>query len=168
MDDRGLIDELKCCRARSERRERARRDPKLLTNALALSRHRHRLRGGRHLGAELAEGFTRLAPSLIVVAGYALAFDFLSLTLRDIPVGVAYAVWSGCGIALVSVIAWVLYHQTLGAGELTGMGFIVFGVVLLNLFFRKARLIDAQARSPSWTVAKNTVWLLPKNALLPK
>ncbi len=85
-----------------------------------------------------AEGFTRLAPSLIVIAGYALAFYFLSLTLRDIPVGVAYAVWSGVGIALVSVIAWALYHQTLGAGELTGMGFIVFGVVLLNLFSKGA------------------------------
>lgn len=81
-----------------------------------------------------AEGFTRLAPSLIVAAGYALAFYCLSLTLRDIPVGVAYAVWSGAGIALVSIIAWVLYNQTLGAGELAGMGFIVFGVILLNLF----------------------------------
>lgn len=80
------------------------------------------------------EGFTRLAPSLIVAAGYAVAFFSLSLTLNDIPVGVAYAVWSGAGIALVSVIAWVLYNQTLGAGELAGMGFIVFGVVLLNLF----------------------------------
>ncbi|MGO9674968.1 MAG: DMT family transporter [Methylocella sp.] len=85
-----------------------------------------------------AEGFTRLAPSLIVVAGYALAFYFLSLTLRDIPIGVAYAVWSGAGIALVSVVAWVLYNQTLGAGELAGMGFIVFGVVLLNLFSKGA------------------------------
>lgn len=85
-----------------------------------------------------AEGFTRLAPSLIVAAGYALAFYCLSLTLRDIPVGVAYAVWSGAGIALVSVIAWVLYNQTLGAGELAGMGFIVFGVILLNLFSRGA------------------------------
>jgi small multidrug resistance pump len=85
-----------------------------------------------------AEGFTRLAPSLIVIAGYALAFYFLSLTLRDIPVGVAYAVWSGAGIALVSVIAWVLYNQTLGAGELAGMGFIVFGVVMLNLFSKGA------------------------------
>ncbi len=81
-----------------------------------------------------AEGFTRLAPSLIVVAGYALAFYFLSLTLRDIPVGVAYAVWSGVGVALVSLIAFVVYGQTLEAGELAGMGFIVFGVVLLNLF----------------------------------
>jgi len=80
------------------------------------------------------EGFTRLAPSLIVAAGYAIAFFSLSLTLNDIPVGVAYAVWSGAGIALVSVIAFVFYNQTLGAGELAGMGFIVFGVVLLNLF----------------------------------
>ena len=80
------------------------------------------------------EGFTRLVPSLIVAAGYAVAFFSLSLTLNDIPVGVAYAVWAGAGIALVSVIAFVFYNQTLGAGELAGMGFIVFGVVLLNLF----------------------------------
>ena len=85
-----------------------------------------------------AEGFTRLAPSLVVAAGYALAFYCLSLTLHDIPVGVAYAVWSGAGIALVSLIAWFVYHQTLGAGELAGVGFIVFGVILLNVFSRSA------------------------------
>jgi small multidrug resistance pump len=85
-----------------------------------------------------AEGFTRLVPSLLVIAGYALAFYFLSLTLRDISVGVAYAVWSGAGIALVSLIGWILYSQTLGAGELAGMGFIVFGVILLNIFSKAA------------------------------
>ncbi|WP_026607642.1 DMT family transporter [Methylocapsa acidiphila] len=81
-----------------------------------------------------AEGFTRLGPSLLVVAGYALAFYLLSLTLDAIPVGVAYAVWSGAGIALVSVIGWIVYKQALGVGELAGMGFIVFGVILLNMF----------------------------------
>ncbi len=85
-----------------------------------------------------AEGFTRLGPSLLVVAGYGVAFYFLSLTLRDIPVGVAYAVWSGAGIALVSLIGWIVYKQTLGAGELAGMGFIVFGVILLNMFSKAA------------------------------
>jgi small multidrug resistance pump len=87
---------------------------------------------------KLAEGFTRPFPSIVVIAGYALAFYFLSLTLRDIPVGVAYAVWSGAGIALVSLIAWVAYNQTLGPGELTGMGLIVAGVVVLNVFSKTA------------------------------
>ncbi len=85
-----------------------------------------------------AEGFTRLGPSALVIAGYALAFYFLSLTLKDIPVGVAYAVWSGAGIALVSLIGWIVYKQALGAGELAGMGFIVFGVILLNVFSKAA------------------------------
>ncbi len=81
-----------------------------------------------------AEGFTRLAPSLAVVAGYALAFYFLSLTLRAIPVGVAYAIWSGVGIALVSQIIWIIYKQSLSAGEMTGMGLIAAGVIVLSLY----------------------------------
>ncbi|SFJ99385.1 DMT family transporter [Methylocapsa palsarum] len=87
---------------------------------------------------KLAEGFTRPVPSMVVIAGYALAFYFLSLTLRDMPVGVAYAVWSGAGIALVSLIAWIIYNQTLGAGELAGIGLIMLGVVVLNVFSKTA------------------------------
>lgn len=85
-----------------------------------------------------AEGFTRLVPSMLVIAGYGLAFYFLSLTLKDIPVGVAYAVWSGVGIALVSLIGWIFYRQSLSVGELAGMGFIVFGVILLKIFSKAA------------------------------
>lgn len=81
-----------------------------------------------------ADGFTRLWPSVIVVVGYAAAFYFLSLTLRMIPLGVAYAVWSGVGIALIALIGWVLYHQSLDAGALVGIGLIVAGVIVLNLF----------------------------------
>jgi small multidrug resistance pump len=81
-----------------------------------------------------AEGFTRLVPSLAVIAGYALAFYFLSLTLRAIPVGVAYAIWSGVGIALVSLISWIIYKQSLSAGEMTGMGLIAAGVIVLSLY----------------------------------
>lgn len=58
-----------------------------------------------------SEGFTRLGPSLIVVAGYGCTFFFLSLTLRTIPVGVAYAIWSGVGIILVTLIAWLIFGQ---------------------------------------------------------
>jgi small multidrug resistance pump len=81
-----------------------------------------------------SEGFIRLIPSLVVLAGYATAFYFLSLTLRTIPLGIAYAIWSAVGIALVSVIGWLLYRQSLDAPAIIGIGFIVAGVVIINGF----------------------------------
>lgn len=83
-----------------------------------------------------AAGFTRPLPSLVVVAGYGLAFYFLSLTLRVIPMGVAYAVWSAVGIALVSIIGWLVYDQRLDAPALLGMGLIIAGVAVIQLFSR--------------------------------
>lgn len=80
------------------------------------------------------EEFTQLVPSLIVLAGYASAFYFLTLTLRTIPVGIAYAVWAGCGIILICFVSWILYKQTLDAPALIGIGLIVVGVVLINGF----------------------------------
>jgi small multidrug resistance pump len=85
-----------------------------------------------------SDGFSRLWPSLLVVVGYAVAFYFLSLTLRAIPVGVAYAVWSGLGIVLVTAAAWLVYGQKLDAPALCGMGLIVAGVLVMNLFSRSA------------------------------
>jgi small multidrug resistance pump len=79
-------------------------------------------------------GFSRLWPSLVVVAGYGTAFYFLSLALRNIPIGVAYAVWSGAGIVLIAVIGAVIFKQKLDAPALIGMGLIVTGVLVLNLF----------------------------------
>jgi small multidrug resistance pump len=79
-------------------------------------------------------GFTRLYPSLLVVGGYALAFYFLSLTLRTIPVGVAYAIWSGVGVVLVCLLGWFLYGQKLDLAAVAGIGLIVAGVVVLNAF----------------------------------
>ena len=81
-----------------------------------------------------AEGFTRLVPSVLVVVGYALAFYFLSLTLRTIPLGVAYAIWAGVGVALVALVGWVVYHQSLDIAALIGIALIVSGVIVLNLF----------------------------------
>ena len=81
-----------------------------------------------------SEGFTRLIPSLVVLAGYATAFYFLSLTLRTMPLGIAYAVWSAVGITLVSVIGWLLYKQSLDTPAIIGIGFIVAGVVIINGF----------------------------------
>ena len=68
-----------------------------------------------------AEGFTRLIPSLIVVFGYGTAFYFLSLTLRTMQVGTAYAIWSGVGTVLISLVAWLLYNQKLDAPSILGM-----------------------------------------------
>lgn len=85
-----------------------------------------------------AAGFTRLLPSLAVVASYGTAFFFLSRTLDTIPVGVAYAVWSGAGVTLVAAIGWLFLGQKLDAAALLGMGLIVAGVAVLNLFSRTA------------------------------
>ena|SRR3569833_4394094 len=82
--------------------------------------------------------FTRLVPSLIVVAGYAMAFYFLTLTLRTIPVGVAYAMWSGIGVVLISVAAWVLFKQALDLPAIIGIGLITSGVIVLNGFSASA------------------------------
>ncbi|HET6962166.1 MAG TPA: multidrug efflux SMR transporter [Terriglobia bacterium] len=81
-----------------------------------------------------AEGFTRGIPSLLVVVGYGLSFHFLSLTLRSVPLGIAYAIWSGVGVALVSLAGWLIYHQSLDTAALAGITLIVTGVVVLNLF----------------------------------
>jgi small multidrug resistance pump len=83
-------------------------------------------------------GFTKPLPSLAVVAGYGLAFFFLSRTLDTIPVGVAYAVWSGAGVTLVAAIGWLFMGQKLDASAIVGMGLIVAGVVVLNLFSKSA------------------------------
>ncbi len=81
-----------------------------------------------------SEGFTRLWPSVTVVVGYALAFWMLSLTLQTIPVGIAYAVWAGAGIVLVALIGWVLFQQKIDAMGMLGIGLILAGVLVLNLF----------------------------------
>lgn len=81
-----------------------------------------------------AEGFTRLWPTVITTVGYALAFFFLSLTLRTVPTGVAYAIWSGAGIVLVSAIAWFWQGQALDAPALIGIGLILAGVLVIQLF----------------------------------
>ena len=80
-----------------------------------------------------SEGFSKLVPSAIVVVGYGVAFYFLSLALKSIPVGIAYAVWAGLGIVLVAGIAWLLHGQRLDAWAFVGIGLIVSGVAVLNL-----------------------------------
>ncbi|MFN3437984.1 MAG: SMR family transporter [Acidovorax sp.] len=85
-----------------------------------------------------SDGFTRLAPSLITVVAYGVSFYLLSLTLKSMPIGIAYAVWSGVGIVLISAIGWLLYGQRLDAPALIGLGLIVAGVLVVNLFSKSA------------------------------
>lgn len=81
-----------------------------------------------------SDGFSQLWPSIVVIAGYAAAFFFLSLTLRTIPVGIAYAIWSGVGIVLITVIGWLVLGQALDPPAVVGLGLIIMGVVVLNVF----------------------------------
>ena len=81
-----------------------------------------------------SQGFSRFWPTLIVLAGYALASWLLALTMRTIPMGVAYAVWSAAGVPLVLVAAWLFKGQRIDLAGVVGIGLIVVGVVVLNVF----------------------------------
>ena len=83
-----------------------------------------------------SQGFTRLWPSVATVVGYSISFYCLAQTLGSVPTGVAYAIWSGVGIVLISLFGWLVFGQTLDAPALAGMGLIVAGVVVINLFSR--------------------------------
>src|SRR4029078_2594349 len=82
---------------------------------------------------KLSDGFSKPLPSLVTVVGYAIAVYFLSLTLRSLPTGVVYAVWSRVGVVLIATIAWVFQSQKLDTAALCGMGLIVSGVVFINV-----------------------------------
>lgn len=81
-----------------------------------------------------SDGFTRLMPSLITAIGYGLAFYLLSQTLRAIPTGIAYAIWSGVGIVLITVVAWIVQGQKIDLPAAIGMALIIAGVVVMNVF----------------------------------
>lgn len=83
-----------------------------------------------------SEGFTRLVPSLVVVGGYGVAFFLLSSVLKTVPVGIAYAIWSGGGIVLVALAGWLIYGQRPDLAGVLGMGLILCGVLVLNLLSR--------------------------------
>jgi small multidrug resistance pump len=80
-----------------------------------------------------SESFTKLGPSMVVVLGYSAAFYLLSLTFRTMPVGVVYAIWSGVGIVLISLVGWIAFRQHLDAAALVGIGLIIAGVAVINL-----------------------------------
>lgn len=81
-----------------------------------------------------ADGFRSFWPSLVVVVGYSAAFYLLSLTLRTMPTGIAYAIWSGVGQVLVMLFAWIFYRQTLDGAAFVGIALILAGVLVLALF----------------------------------
>ena len=85
-----------------------------------------------------SEQFTRTLPTMATLLLYAVAFYTLSLALRHIPLGMAYAIWSGVGIVLTALIGWALFRQSLDWPALIGIGFIVTGVVIMNAFSRAA------------------------------
>lgn len=83
---------------------------------------------------KFCEGFTRPLPSLLVIGGYAGAFYFLSKVLNHLPIAIAYAIWSGVGVALVGVVGWIWLDQKMDAAALVGIGLIIAGVIVINLF----------------------------------
>jgi small multidrug resistance pump len=81
-----------------------------------------------------SESFSRLIPSAITVIGYAIAFYLLSFPLRVMPTGIVYAVWSGLGIVLIAAIAWIWFGQKLDLPAMIGLGLIILGVIIVNVF----------------------------------
>ena len=85
-----------------------------------------------------SDSFTRLWPSAIAITGYAIAFYFLTITLRTLPTGIAYAIWSGLGIVLITLASFVVYRQSVDLPALLGMALIIAGVVVLNVFSKSS------------------------------
>ncbi|MBO1074752.1 DMT family transporter [Roseomonas marmotae] len=88
---------------------------------------------------QASQQFTRPWPTAVMALGYLAAFFFLSLALRGIPVGIAYAIWSGLGIVLISAVGWVVFGQKLDMPAIIGLGLILAGVLVVNLFSGTAR-----------------------------
>ena len=79
-------------------------------------------------------GFTKFLPTVFVFIGYGIAFYFLSITLKYIPIGISYAIWSGVGICLISIIGFYKFNQTLDIAAISGLCLIVIGVMIINFF----------------------------------
>lgn len=81
-----------------------------------------------------SDGFNRLVPTALSIVGYIISFYLLSQTLKSMPTGVVYAIWSGVGIVFISLIGWLFFKQTLDLAAIIGMGLIMLGVIVINLF----------------------------------
>ena len=90
------------------------------------------------MGLQASQQFTRLGPSLLAIGSYAVAFFFLGLTLKYMPVGIVYAIWSGVGIVLIAALGYVVFAQKLDLPALLGIGLIVAGILVINLFSETA------------------------------
>jgi small multidrug resistance pump len=87
---------------------------------------------------QASQQFTKLGPSIIVMIAYAAAFYLLALTLKTMPVGIMYAIWSGSGIVLIALIGWVVFRQTLDWPAVLGMALILAGIVIIQVFSKSA------------------------------
>lgn len=85
-----------------------------------------------------SDGFSKLLPSIIVVMGYGFSFFFLSMAFKEIPIGVAYAIWGGVGIIILSIISYFLFKQTLDRPAIIGIVLIILGTLIINLFSKSA------------------------------
>ncbi|NOX40645.1 MAG: multidrug efflux SMR transporter [Alphaproteobacteria bacterium] len=83
---------------------------------------------------QASQQFTRLGPSLIVVIGYAASFYFMALTLKVMPIGIVYAIWSGVGIVLIAAIGYVVFNQKLDTPAIVGIMLIIIGILVIQLF----------------------------------
>jgi small multidrug resistance pump len=83
---------------------------------------------------KFSEGFTKLVPSIVVVVGYGLSFYLLSMTLKVMPIGIAYALWSGIGIALTVLLGKIIWNESLDWARVTGIILIIIGILVINLF----------------------------------
>ena len=87
---------------------------------------------------QASQQFTRLWPSVLVVVAYAISFYLLAMTLRYMPVGIVYAMWSGLGICLIAAIGWVVFGQRLDLPAVIGLSMIIAGIVVIQLFSKTA------------------------------
>ena len=87
---------------------------------------------------QASQQFTKVVPSILTVVGYAVSFYFLSLTLRYMPVGIVYAIWSGLGTVLIAIIGRLVFQQRLDWPAVLGMAFIILGIVIIQLFSKSA------------------------------
>ncbi|ENU56968.1 DMT family transporter [Acinetobacter guillouiae] len=87
-----------------------------------------------------SDGFSQLSASIITVIGYAVAIYFLSLTMKTIPVGITYALWSGAGIILVSLVGFFYYKQHLDLAAIIGLVFMIIGILIIHLFSKSTEI----------------------------
>lgn len=87
---------------------------------------------------QASQQFTKLGPSVIVVIAYSIAFYLLALTLKFMPLGIMYAIWSGSGIVLIALIGWVVFRQSLDWPAILGMTLILVGIIIIQLFSKSA------------------------------